>query len=278
MKAIWVMENIHPNQAFEMQDVEFLVMLGSATQWSRFYPDHERILFCTEDVKEYLKDVLHFWNKIDTSILSEKDNVQGEYFFTASKYKVMRTLKDPFIHIDCDLYFIDKALEENDFEKYDMIVSYLEEENFYHHIWKQDIFKIAGIETFEEDEVGRAWNVSLFYMRDLETRDLYLETMWNWMEKLSACENKEEWWFEGFTFFCEQKILFDLTKHLKIKSFPKNFIDDPVKIVHLGYEKRMPNREDKHFPFRRWQIEEALKESSFWELIQITVSKMINKS
>jgi hypothetical protein len=261
MKAVWVLENFKGE--FSMPSIELRVFITSVVQWKRFYPNFETVLFCTQDVYQYLKslDADSLWDQIDTDILETEDSVDRKRFWTAGKYKVMRGLDAPFVLMDCDL-FLTQKIDESTFEN-DLVVCHPENAEFYHYFWqKEHVFESVGIERLPEDPEGKAWNVSFFYVKDQSFKDLYLETAWDWMERLSKYEGDEEWQ-NGYMLYCEQKLLYDLSLRSGIKThYLKSGISDENPI-HLGEEKRREDLKTTHLPFREHQAREAVIGSGF---------------
>jgi hypothetical protein len=235
-------------------------MLASVSQWKRFYENDHTVLYCTEDVKQYLLELecLDLWDQVDTEVLSTPDTLPRKWFWTGAKYKVMRMLEAPFVLMDCDFTLLKKCFSPQDFEN-DLIVSHLEKEEFYYYTWKhQKIFDAVGIQRFPEDPEGKAWNVSFFYIGNESLRKVYLETAWDWMNRIATYDKEQVWWHAGLMLFCEQKLLYDLSTDYRVKQIQNR----EENVVHLGEEKRSEEMKKTHLPYRRWQIMESITEKT----------------
>jgi hypothetical protein len=266
MKAIWVLENF--KERFLISKIELRIFLTSVVQWKRFYPQSETVLFCTDDVHEYLRSLEAdaLWDRIDSETLKTSDGVDRQRFWTAGKYKVMKGLETPFVLMDCDLFLIEK-IDESVFE-HDLVVCHPEDAEFYHHIWqREEVWDRVGIERLPEDPEGKAWNVSFFYLKNQSFKGLYLETAWSWMEKLSTYRGEEQWQ-DGYMLYCEQKLLYDLSVKSGVKTYCLKGGISGENPVHLGEEKRREDLKKTHLPFREYQAQEAIKGSGLEEKVE----------
>jgi hypothetical protein len=247
-KLVWVYED-HSGKSFLSDETEFSVFLASILQSIKFYPFCERILFCTENIKRELEH-LNLFDRIDAELLSKVDEVDRNLFLFSPKIKVIKELSAPFLLMDCDFYLLKKV----DFSG-DLIVSYLEDEEFYQYVYAdgRKIFEEVGIEPTDG---RRAYNASFLYMGNENFRKKYSEKVWDWMVKLSKYDWNDEW-MGGYSPFCEQKLLYDMSveEDLKVECLVENPKISEA-FVHLGEEKRTK----MNFTYRLEEVRKIIKE------------------
>jgi hypothetical protein len=232
-KLIWVYED-YSGKSILSNEIERLFFLASIFQCMKFYPSNERILFCTENIKKEVESLdLNLFDRIDTELLSIPDGVDRNLFPFSPKTKVIREISSPFAILDCDFYLLKKL----DFSGRDLVISHLEDEEFYQFIFKegQRIFKKVGIEP----SVGRrAYNVSFLYIENENFRKKYSDKAWDWMTRLSGYNWNGDW-IGGYSHFCEQKLLYDMSveNNLGVVCLAQDFKNNK-NFVHLGEEKR----------------------------------------
>ena len=223
-----------------MSEMEYLYLAASSLSFSRMFMDIKKVLYCTKDVYQYLKEIdsLFLWDEINTDLLEEHDNINRSGFFAAAKIKIMRKVKAPFIMVDNDLFFNCDVLKYHDFNDNDIIVSHLELGWNYYINTDDLIIKKSGIKnTFPRDLNGLAYNVSFLYIKNDSIRELYSEMSYDWMSKISMCCGGSG----DHMIFCEQKLLYDIAKAEGIKV--KTLINYPFscffkKFFPVGFSNR----------------------------------------
>lgn len=194
-----------------MTELEYLYLAASSLSFTRIHGKLKKILYCTKDVYEYLKNIdsLFLWDEIDTELLSEQDTIDRFSFFAAAKIKIIKKIESPFIMIDNDLFFKCERFNLQDLEKNDIIVNYHEIGAGYYMNAKDFVLKKSGIKNFFPPDPNRnAYNVSFLYIKNEYFRKEYSEISYDWMEKISAVGGGHG----GHMIFCEQKLLYDLCK------------------------------------------------------------------
>lgn len=230
MKSIWVLENIHKNKKFFMNEIELLYLIASVTQWKKFYPSIPTYLVCTHDVHSYLYDLdlIYLWDYVDLNILSDRDEIDRSIFWACSKVKAMKNISTPFVLIDNDLYIKNQIADSKDFDEFDVIISHEEYGPGYYPLASDNIFKDLK-NKHQTDYAGRSYNVSFLYMKNEDFKIKYAERSFEWMATLSENrkKNPDLVLHGGHMIFCEQKLLYDMSKadNIQVKSIIPDIFD-----------------------------------------------------
>jgi hypothetical protein len=222
MQSIWVLEDIKKSNKFSLPDLELLSLIASVSNWSILYPESRRSLYCSISVFEYLRnlEILHLWEDINTSELEDPDSIDRRPFWAASKIKIIKNLKSPFIMMDCDLFFTKRFFDLEDFLAYDVAANCVELGNMLYPSYKDKFLRdmITQDQTQFSWDNTHAFDVSFLYIGNDDLREKYSDLAFKWMEELSIQNPNDPMLNGNYMIFCEQKILKEFTDLMNLKS------------------------------------------------------------
>lgn len=203
MKVIWVLENIRKGHKFFLTEIELLGLIASISNWKILYPETNTYLYCDSSVLEYLEkvNISDLWDSIHIDELDTSDKIDRRSFWAASKIKVIRNIKAPFIIMDCDLYFKSRSIDIDLLFDFDIVTNQIEDGAGYYPT-KRDI-TIKDMKDPFKYRTSHAFNVAFLYIGNENIRKDYTDLAYSWMEDLSSRSD-----INGkHMIFCEQKML-----------------------------------------------------------------------
>lgn len=207
MKVIWVLENIKKDHKFFLPEIELLGLIASISNWKTLYPETITHLYCDSSVLEYLEkiEIIELWDVIHTEELDSQDLIDRRPFWAASKIKILKGIKTPFIIMDCDLYFKKRCIDIDSLSEFDVVVNQIEDGAGYYPTKRDPIIKDMN-DPFDYKS-SHAFNVSFLYIGNEKIRKEYTDLSYRWMEDLSL-KNPNSTSLNGkHMIFCEQKML-----------------------------------------------------------------------
>lgn len=210
MKIIWALESLKGKNFF-LYELDLICLITSVSNWKKLYPYDQKILHCDSSVYQYLNrlGILHLWDLVYTEILDSKDLINRDPFWAASKIKVIRSIKAPFIIIDCDFYPKRKFLENLDLEKIDIVANEIEQ-GVLTYPGKRDPLVQNTVSEYPIKfgwKTNYAFNVSFLYIGSEKIRKVYSDVSYEWMEILSKDSSDKPLMNGRYMIFCEQKVL-----------------------------------------------------------------------
>jgi len=208
MNVVWCAEHM----SF-YSNLERAFLYTSILTWKHFYPEHTTNLYCDSHSKQLVSDmgILDLWDNINTEVLDKKQyEFNKEAFWASAKLKVINELTTPFVIIDLDLFIKQRFIPE-DYWKLDVVGNFMEVTTR-HYPEPYQIRKYMELPNYEWDD--KAINVAFLYINNEKLRGIYAQTALEWMNVMTEKGGE----INGLNMvFCEQKLLWQLIKELKLE-------------------------------------------------------------
>lgn len=280
MNVYWVFENARRKCPFELSRLELFCLITSVINWKKLYPNTTTHLYCDGAVYDLLQNqygATHLWDHVDIKTLSLADRVHRKYFYAASKIKVMRTLKAPYIIMDADFFMQSNRLKLEELEPYGLVTYMIESDRFY-----PDHTKTPYKEMNDEEQIewvrGFAMNVAWTYMGSQELQQEFTRICWKWMNKLDY-RKYENFFIESEMMYVEQGLIMQLANKLKIKKgllTGLTHYDDKIEKIPADFDiKGLTMREDVHH--MGYTKTQSLTDIDIWEQQFMMMFKSILK-